>query len=145
MLELVLCLVEFCTKLVQFCLGESRWRVHSRSGVCYTGHSKHLLVFKTYWRRLQQVFIVTVFHLPRRLQDVFNTSWRRFEDILQDVFKTSWKTKNCYAEDVFKTSWRKTKCLLGISVYNKSKCVYNKSIFKRSISGESKANPKSIN
>ena len=42
-------------------------------------------------RRLQNVFSVTIFRLPRRLED---------------VLKTSWKTKNCYAEDVLKTSWR---------------------------------------
>ena len=41
--------------------------------------SKH--VFKTSSRRLQDVFSVAIFLLPRRLQDV-----------LQDVFKTSWKT-----------------------------------------------------
>ena len=72
--------------------------------------SKHLLVLKTSWRRLQDmswrslqhVFSVTILRLPRRLEDVFKTSARR----LQDVFKTSWKTKNCYVEDVFKTSWR---------------------------------------
>ena len=46
-------------------------------------------------RRLQHVFSVTIFRLPRRL-----------EDILGDILKTSWETKNCYAEFVFKTSWR---------------------------------------
>ena len=121
--------------------------------------SKHLLVFKSSWRRLQDMswrclqdmswgrlqhaFSVTIFCLPGRL-----------EYILQDVFKTFWKTKNCYAEDVletcledvwktcledvFKMSWRQANCLLGISVSNKS-------IFNKSISGESKANPKCIN
>ena len=84
--------------------------------------SKHLLVFKTFWRRfqdmswrrLQRVFSVTILHLPRRLEDVLKkfsrriakTAWRRFQDLSQDVLKTSWKTKNCYAEDVFQTSWR---------------------------------------
>ena len=64
--------------------------------------SKHFFclqdVFKT---RLEDVFSVTVFHLPRRFQD---------------VFKTSWKTKSCYAEDILNTchedvlrkSWRPT-------------------------------------
>ena len=64
----------------------------------------------------------------------------------------SWKTKNCSAEDFvikisleevlkaclkdfFKTSWRQAKCLLRISVSNKSK----------SITNASKANPKYIN
>ena len=88
--------------------------------------SKHLLVFKTSWRRLQgmswsclhYVFIITIFCLPRRFEDVLQgplevflkTSWRH----LDDDFKTSLKTKNCYVEDVlkifledvFKTFWR---------------------------------------
>ena len=46
-------------------------------------------------RRLQDVFSITIFRLPRRL-----------EDISQEVLRTSWKTKNCYAENVLKTSWR---------------------------------------
>ena len=62
--------------------------------------SKHLLIFKTSWRRLQYVFSVIIFRLPRCLEDVLQ---RRLEDISRDVLKTSWKTKNCYAEDVFKT------------------------------------------
>ena len=76
--------------------------------------SKHLLVFKTSWRRLQHVFSVTILRLPRCLEDVLETSWRRLaktswrrlEDILKTSCKTSWKTKNGYAEDVLKTSWR---------------------------------------
>ena len=92
-------------------------------------------VLKTFWRRLQDVFSVTFFRLPRRLEDIIarrfaNTSWRRLEDILQDVLKTSWRhfrktyckyvlktssrrlqevlaDEKCYAEDVFKTSWRR--------------------------------------
>ena len=75
------------------------------------------------WRRLQQVFSVTFFRLPRRLEDVLKTSWRRlantswrhlprrlqdvFKTNLQDVFKKSWKTKNCYAGDALKTSSRR--------------------------------------
>ena len=43
--------------------------------------------------RLQHVFSVTIFRLPRRVED---------------VFKTSWKTSNCYAEDVLMTSSRPT-------------------------------------
>ena len=34
-------------------------------------------VLKTYWRRLQDVFSVTFFCLPRRLEDVLKTSGRR--------------------------------------------------------------------
>ena len=74
--------------------------------------SRHLQDMSS--RRLQDVFSVTIFRLPRGLQDVFKTSCkrssRRLQDVfktpLQDVFKTSWKTKNCYAEDVLKTSTR---------------------------------------
>ena len=83
-------------------------------------------VLKSSWRRLQDVFSVTFFCLPRLLQDIIarhlaNTSWRRLaktswnylEDVLgrcrEDVFKMSWKTKKCYAEDVLGTK----KCLLG--------------------------------
>ena len=135
------------------------------SGVSLFFSRKHLLVFKTSWRRLQHVFSVTIFCLPWLLQEVFKTPWRRLgrclEDISQDVLNTSWKTKNCYAEDVFKTSfrhvfktswrhvlktsWRQTNCLLGISVPKKSKYISNKSIFSKSISDESKANPKWFN
>ena len=43
------------------------------------------------------------------------------------------------------SSWRKRKYLLGIFVSNKSKCVSKKSIFHKSISDNSKANPKCIN
>ena len=87
-----------------------RWWLHDPS--------KHLLVFKTSsrrledmsWRRLQHVFSVTILRLPRRLedilQDVLKTSWKTKNCYAEDVFKTSWKTKNCYAEDVLKTSWR---------------------------------------
>ena len=74
--------------------------------------SKHLLVFKTSWRRLQHVFSVTILCLPRRF------------------------------EDVFKTSPRQTKFLLVISVSNKSKCVSNKSMFHKSVSDKFKANQK---
>ena len=82
------------------------------------------------WRRLQHVFSVTILRLPRRLEDVLKTC-------LEDVLKT-------YLEDVFKTSPRQTKFLLVISVSNKSKCVSNKSMFHKSISDKSKANPKCV-
>ena len=80
-----------------------RWWLHDPS--------KHLLVFKTSWRRLedmswrrlQHVFSVTIFRLPRRLEDILQI---RLEDVLKTSRKTSWKSKNCYAEDVLKTSWR---------------------------------------
>ena len=91
----------------------------------------------------------------------------------KEVLKTSWKTKNYYAEDVWKTCledvlktcledalktcledllkilWRQPKYLLEISVYlswdNKSKCVSAKPAFHKSISDNSRANPKCIN
>ena len=64
--------------------------------------------------------------------------WRRLEDVmkicLEDVLKTCLEeVLKAYLEDVLET--------------NKSKCVYlwsNKSIFNKSISDKSKANPKCI-
>ena len=80
--------------------------------------SKHFLVFKTPWRRLQDmswrgirhVFSVTIFRLPRRLQDrssrpleerhVFKTFSRHvFKTSCRRVAKTSWR-------HILKTSWR---------------------------------------
>ena len=60
------------------------------------------------WRRLQEVFNVTIFRLPRRLQDVLLI---RLEDISQDVLKTSWRRfrdlfARCF-QDIIKTSWRR--------------------------------------
>ena len=60
-------------------------------------------------RRLEGVFSVTIFRLPRRLQDVLRevlkTCSRRLQDVLEDVELLRWRR----AEDVFKTN----KCLLG--------------------------------
>ena len=90
------------------------------------------------WRRLHRVFSLTILRLPRHLEDVFKDQkllhWRRLQDVL----------KTCL-EDVLKTLWRQKKYLLGISVSKKSKCVSNKSLFHKSISDNSKANPKCIN
>ena len=58
--------------------------------------SKQFLVFKTSWRRLQDVFSVTIFRL-----------WGR-------LLKTSWKTKNGYTEDVLEIN----KMFIGISLSN---------------------------
>ena len=81
-------------------------------------------VLKTSSRRLQDVFSVTFFCLPRRLEDIIarrlaNTSWRHnCKTPCKHVLKTSWrrfrktycqcvlKDEKCYAEDVFKTSWK---------------------------------------
>ena len=137
--------------------------------------SKHLLVLKTSSRRLQDMSSACLKRnnftsSERSWRRLPKTSWRRLEDILQDALKTSWKKKNCYAEEVFKTSWKhvlktswrhvlKTswRHILKTSWRhyrekqntnwgsNKSKCVSNKSIFHKSISDNSKANPKCIN
>ena len=103
----------------------------------YHHPSKHLLVFKTSWRRLedmswrrlQNVFSVTIFRLPRhledilqiRLEDFLKTSWRhlerRTEDVLEDEKLLGWR---CL---VFKTSLRHvfktySRRLLGIFTGN---------------------------
>ena len=120
--------------------------------------SKHFLVLKTSWRRLQDmswkrlenVFSVTIFCLPGRLEDVLKTSCK-------DVLKTSWKTKNCYvtlktSEDVFKTCLTRRlqdmssrrlqdvywECLLGISASKKSKSASDRSISHISIFDKSR-------
>ena len=87
------------------------------------------------WRRLVHVFSVTIFGLLRRL-------WRRKNVALKTYLKDG---LNACLEDVSKTSCRETKGLLGISVSNKSKCVSKIFIFHKSISCETKANPKCIN
>ena len=78
--------------------------------------SKQFLVFKTSWRRLQDVFSVTIFRLWRRLlktscKYILKTSWKRLQDVLWDVLKASWRRlQDVFArrlQDVFKTSWRR--------------------------------------
>ena len=120
--------------------------------------SKHLLVLKTSWRRLQHVFSIRILRLPRCLEDVFKTSrkvlktsssrlqdvlenekflrWRRLQDVLkkclEDVLKTYLEdVLKTNLEDVCKTSRRQTKVLLVISVSNKCKCVSNKYFFHK--------------
>ena len=89
-------------------------------------------------RRLEDVFSVTIFRLPRRLKDVLRevlkTSWRRLEDVLEDVKLLHWRRvedifKTCL-EDVFKTSWRPTNiCWVVISGAHQggpeSPCLFN--------------------
>ena len=58
--------------------------VFKTSSRCF-GQDQYIGLGHTSSRRLQHVFSVTIFRLPRRLQNVFA---RR----LQDFFKTSWKT-----------------------------------------------------
>ena len=62
-------------------------------------------VLKTSWRRLEDVFSVKFFCLPRRLEDIIsrrlaNTSWRRLGRRLEDVFKTSLRRLARRLEDV---------------------------------------------
>ena len=127
---------------------------HSPANICWSA------------RRFQDIFSVTIFHLPRRLADVLQKR-------LEDVLTTYWKTKNCYAEDVLKTSWRhvlKTswrhvlkmswRHVLKMSakrlgdkqnvfwsyLYLTNLNVYlTNLVFHKSISDESKVNPKCIN
>ena len=67
------------------------------------------------------------------------------EDVLEDEKLLRWRR----LQDVLKTCdvWRHygDKQNTGISVSNKSKCVSKKSILQKSISDNSKANPKCIN
>ena len=95
-------------------------------------------VLKTSWRRLGRRKIVTLRTSWRRLEDM---SWRHvLKTCLEDI---PWRH---YGDIIVsKTLWRQTKYLLGISVYNKSKCLSSKSIFHKSISDTCKANPKCIN
>ena len=70
-------------------------------------------VLKMSWRRIEDVFSVTFFCLPRRLKDIIgrrlaNTSWRCLEDVLEDVLKTSWRRfRKTFCKYVLKTSSRR--------------------------------------
>ena len=59
-------------------------------------YSSWLYVFKTSWRRFQDVFKTSCKTSSRSLQDVLKTSWKTTSRHFQDVFKTSCK-------DIFKT------------------------------------------
>ena len=82
-----------------------QWFFFNLSLVRKTYPSKNLLISKTSWRRLLNISW-------KRLEDVFNVTISRLLRCLQDIFRTSWKmsckTINCYVEDIFKT------CLQGI-------------------------------
>ena len=78
--------------------------------------SKHFLFSKTSSRRLEDVFSITIFRLPRRLQDVFairlpKASSRRLQDVfarrLQDLFKTFSK-RAC--KTILQDDFKKTSC-----------------------------------
>ena len=131
-------------------------------------------VLKTFSTRLQRNNFKSSKTPWRRFKDVLKTScktcclktsWKTkncyAEDVLKTCFEDVLKTcledflKTCleyvlktYLEDLLKILWRQTKYLLGIPVYlcrdNKSKCVSNKSVFHKSLSDNSKANPKYI-
>ena len=90
------------------------------------------------WRRLHSSSSITIFCLSRRLEDVLKTSCKCvLNTYLKGVLKICLRgvLKTCL-EDGFETSWRQTKCLLGISVSNKSECVSNKSMFHKYIYDE---------
>ena len=115
--------------------------------------SKHLLVFKTSSTRLQRNNFTSSKTSWRCLA---KTSWRLLQDVLEDEKLLRWRRlqdvlKTCledvlktYLKDVCKTSWRQTKCLLAISVSNKSKCVSNKFIFYKSASDKYKVRSKCV-
>ena len=79
---------------------------------------------KTSWRPLRRQKVVTLKTSSRCLQDL---SWR------------------CLKEMSWKHALKMSKYFLGISVWNKSKCVSNKSIFHKAVFNISKTNPKWIN
>ena len=109
----------------------------------------------------RHVLTTSLTRLQRNNFSSSKTARRRLKDVLQIRLEDVLEEKNCYAEDifktswrhvfktswwhVFKTSWRQTKCVLEIYVSSKSKCVSKKPIFHKSISDESKVNPKCIN
>ena len=66
------------------------------------------------WRRLWQVFSITILHLPSRLEDVLEDEKCYAEDVLKTCLEDVLKT--CL-EDLLKILRRQTKYLLGISVY----------------------------
>ena len=126
------------TKIVRNCISKSNifeiWRV-----ILENVPSKHLLVSKTPWRRLEDDLSVTISSSTRlgkwkmlrrrRLEDVLKTS-------LEDVFKT-------YLENVFEAK----KIFTGkdyISVSNKPYSASDKSIFSKPISHKSLANSRQI-
>ena len=78
-------------------------------------------------RRLQRVFNVSIFRLPRRLEDIS-------QDALEDEKLLRWRR----LEYILKTSWRQAKFLLWISVSNKS-------LSQNFISVKFKASPENIN
>ena len=106
--------------------------------------SKHLLALKTSSTRLQRNNFTSSKTSRRRLENFLKTSSRRLGRWKIITLKTSSRRLEEISWRSLQTSWRQTKCLLGIYVSNKSKCVSNKSIFRKSISDKSKVNPKCV-
>ena len=96
----------------------------------YNVPSKHFLVFKMSWRRLQDmfwrhlqhVFSVSIFRLRRHLEDVLQTSSRHLVRCLQDVLEDKKLLHWRRLEDVLKTCTEDVleinKMFTGISVSN---------------------------
>ena len=74
---------------------------------------------------------------PRRLENFLKTSSRGLGRWKIVTLKTSSRRLEDISWRRLQTSWRQTKCLLGISVSDKS-------IFHKSISEKSKVNPKCV-
>ena len=77
-----------------------------------TTSQQTFVLVKTYWRRLEDVFSVIFFYLPRRLEDVLKTYWRHFRKtyckyVLKTCLQEVLEDEKCYAIDVLKTSWRR--------------------------------------
>ena len=70
--------------------------------------SKHLLIFKTTWRRLQDMswgrLSCNNFSSSRKssrpFQGIFKTFWKIFSRPLQGFFKMSWKTRNQFWSNI---------------------------------------------
>ena len=78
-------------------------------------------VLKTSWRRLEDVFSVTFFCLPRRLENVLKTSWRHnCKTSCKHVWKTSWRRLEDVLKTPWKTSWRRLEDVLGRRIANTS-------------------------
>ena len=102
------------------------------------------------WRRLQRNNFTSSKTFWRRLEDALKTFQDVLKTCLEDVLKTCLEDvlKTCL-EDALKDFMETNKILTGdicilISGFNKPKCVSNKSVFHKSISDNSKANPKCI-
>ena len=62
-------------------------RIHWRFLTILLKTQQTFVLVKTYWRRLEDVFSVTFFCLPRRLQDIIARS------LLEDILVTSWRRR----------------------------------------------------